>query len=46
LDCYDSEKIRCAEEGAGYVGAWLIMQNESELIKIGLTIFNRISEAL
>ena len=45
LDCYDEEILKCMEEGAGYVGAWLIMQNEHQLIELGLTIFNCISDA-
>ena len=45
LDCYDEEIIKLMEEGAGYVGGWLIMQNDYHLIRIGLRIFNVILEA-
>ena len=45
LDCYDEEIIKLMEEGAGYVGGWLIMQNDCHLIRIGLTIFKIILDA-
>lgn len=42
LDTYDEQLIKCVEEGAGYVGGWLIIQNDYHLISIGMTIFNLI----
>ncbi len=45
LDCYDDEIIKLTEEGAGYVGGWLIMQKDYNLTRIGMTIFNCILDA-